>query len=118
MRINLFGVASLFVALVCFSLAVFIFANSRTKLHRLWALFNTAVGVFGSGTFLVAISSTYQQAFLSWKITLLGVSCIAMLFYHVTHEFCQLNNKRVLPLVYLHGIVFAFLVLTTNLVFD
>ena len=117
MNINLFALAGLSVAIVCFLLSFFIFVSSKGKLPRLWALFNISVGIFGFGTFLVGISQTYQQAFLSWKITLFGVSYIAMFFYHVVYEFCKLKNKTMLQFVYFHGILFSILGITTSTIF-
>ncbi|MBP9854374.1 MAG: GAF domain-containing protein [Candidatus Omnitrophica bacterium] len=114
---NLFALAGLSVTVVCFLLAFFIFINVKRHVHRLWALFNISVGIFGFGTFLVGISQTYDQAFLSWKITIFGVSLIAMFFYHVIYEFCQLNDQKMLRFVYCHGILFAFLGVATNTTF-
>ncbi len=116
-NINLFALAGLSVSVVCFLLSYFIFLNAKGRLPRLWAFFNISVGIFGFGTFLVGISKTYEHAFLSWKITLFGVSYIAMFFYHVVYEFCQLNNKKLLRFVYFHGILFSILGITTNTIF-
>jgi len=111
---NLFSLTSLLLSITCFLLASLIFYYSKQKLHRLWASFNVFVGIYGLGMFLAGISKTYNQAFLSWKIAFFGVANISLFFYLVVYEFCGLSNRKMLSIVFAHGILFSVLTIATD----
>ncbi|MEW5894578.1 MAG: ATP-binding protein [Candidatus Omnitrophota bacterium] len=111
---NLFAITSFFLSLACYSLALLIFIYSKRRLHVYWAFFNVAVGTYGLGMFLAGITKNYDQAFLSWKIAYLGVGSIGMLFYFVVSEFCKLRNQRSKFFVFIHGLLFSILAVSTD----
>jgi two-component system NtrC family sensor kinase len=119
MKFNLFIFSSLFLSLACIPLAVLIFLNARSRVHWLWGAFNVAVGVYGIGMFLAGISKNYEGAFFWWKIALFGVANIGLFFYFTIIEFCGIKQKRIWSyVVVIHGLIFSFLSLASNFIFD
>jgi len=106
---NPLAFVSLLLAITCYALAVFIIKISNKKLHRLWALFNIAVGVWGTGIFLASISSTSERAFRCWQFAHLGGCFVAVFFFHVIANFCELNKKAFLIFLYTLAISFSIL---------
>ncbi len=111
---NLFALASLSLGVICFFLAFIIFINAKKRLHFIWGFMNVAITIFGFGTFLVGISKTYDRAFLSWQIAFLGIPYIAVLFYHIVHEFCNLKSRWFLWFAHVHGALFALTAISTR----
>ncbi len=111
---NLFALASLSLSVICFFLAFIIFLNAKRRLHFIWGFMNVAITIFGLGTYLVGTSKTYDKAFLSWQIAFLGIPYIAVLFYHIVHEFCNLKSRWFLWFAHLHAAAFALTAISTR----
>ena len=114
MKMNLFALAGASLSISCLLLAAIIYINSRTKLHRVWALFNISVAIFGLGSFLVGIANKYGDAFLGWRIFWLGLIFVAVLFYHLVLIFCEYKESALLKIAYFQAVVFTALALFTN----
>lgn len=108
-HLNPFALAGLLIAITCFVLIIILLKYSRTKVHRLWILFNFAVGIWGIGVFFIGTSSTKQAAFVSWNIALTGGILIPVFFFHMVNVFCEQVNRKVLIFAYLQGIIFILL---------
>ncbi len=106
---NILAISSASLAMTCYGLAIFIAKYSESKLHRLWACFNVSVGIWGSGIFMASISDNPSSALMYWKFAHAGGFFVSVLFFHVTHDFCQLNMKRALLSIYAQAIVFSVL---------
>jgi len=112
---NIFSFISLIVSLLCFLLALIIFSYSKRKVHIIWGFFNISVFVWSIGCFLIGISGkNYTNAIFSWKLFVLGITFIPVLFYHFVSEYCNVRFKRFLVFCYVQSIVF----LTINLFSD
>jgi signal transduction histidine kinase len=106
-----FYVSSLGVALTSIILTVHTFIYGKSKLHRLWAVFNISVAVWGLGCFLAAIANTHQKAFFAWKIALIGGVFISTTFYHTVCTFCNIKRRTLLIVFYLIDACFVILML-------
>ncbi len=76
-------------------------------MHRLWALLNLSVGMWGLGAFLISQSDTAAIALIRWRITEIGVVFIAVLFTHSTFIVCNIHRKKVVYFAYLQGFIFS-----------
>jgi len=112
---NVFALAGLFLAATSILLAYIIFAYANQKLHRVWALFNIAVTIWGIGTFFIGVShKNYSSALISWRITVFGIIFISILFYHLVYIFCGLTNKKFIRFIYIQGIFFSLITFVGN----
>ena len=106
---NIAALASLLLALTCYSLAIFILKNAKSQLHRLWALFNISVGFWGTGIFLASISNAAEQAFRYWQLAHYGGFFVSVFFFHVVYSYCELRNKKFLFFCYVQAAMFSIL---------
>src|SRR3990167_6806744 len=103
MKMNILSISGLFVAIVIFPLFIINLKYGRSRVAKLWAMFNLAVTVWGLGSFFVGISSTPEQAICSWRFAHIGVIFIAVFFYHVIFVFCKLKSRVLLYFAYIQG---------------
>jgi signal transduction histidine kinase len=101
-----FALAGLSLGVSCLFLAFIVLAYSKQKVHRLWALFNTVVALWGLGTCLAGLSDNSLQAIQSWRITYLPCTFIAIVFYHLICTFCNINRKKMIIFTYVQGVLF------------
>ncbi len=113
-KMNLFALASLGLGIICLLLAYLILVYAQQKMHRIWALLNFCLGIWGMGTFFVGVSNNSSNALIAWKFAFLGVLPISMLFYHMIYIFCGLQNRKMLIWAYLQGIVVTTVAVGTN----
>ncbi len=117
-RMNLFALASLTLGVACLLLAYLILAYAQQKMHRIWAIFNLCLAVWGLGTFVVGVTDNYLTAWIAWKVAYVGVLLVSVFFYHMIYIFCGLTNGRMLKFSYGQGIAVVSLVVATNLFID
>ena len=111
---NLFSVASLSVAILCTLLAFILFAYSTKKVHRIWAIFNVIVAMWGLAIFFVGISMTPERALIFWRLTYLPCTFISVVFYQVVAEFCGIRRSQMLFFAYSQGILFVPLIIFSD----
>ena len=109
MRINTFSIAGLLLCFTCFALAWVNFYFGKKHIHKIWSLFNIAVGLWGFGAFFIGISTTPEKALISWKIAHIGGIFIPVFFYHTTCVFAGLKRKKVIIFAYSQGVLFLIL---------
>ena len=114
MGLNLFSISGIILSLTCFGLIVFLLVFGKTKLHKIWALFNLSVGIWGVGAFFIGKASTPNEALLWLRISHIGVIFIPIFFIHVIYLFCKVSRRGLLNFAYIQGIIFT-LFLPTNL---
>ena len=122
---NLFTIAGLSLGITCSILALFLLLQGKTKLHRIWALFNFVVAIWGFGCFIVGIASTESDALFGWRFAHVGGLFISIFFYQMICELCDLKRKKSIITAYSIGLFFLLLDLTgdqfinrTQIVFD
>ncbi len=114
---NFFSFASLALSIVSFLLIIILAIYGRARLHRVWMLFNIAVGSWATGAFYISRISSPELALCIWKIVEVGVIFIAVFFLHVTVITCNLKARTLLIIAYIQGVIFSFLSLSSSLFF-
>ena len=114
---NLFAIAGLSCGISCTILALIALIFGNAKIHRILALFNTSVAIWGYGCFIVGIVTTEPMALLGWRFGQAGGIFIATFFYHMVCMFCGLQRKRTLIIVYLWSLFFLYFCFFTNWLF-
>jgi len=112
MGVNLFSFSGFLLFISCLALAFIIVRYGKTLLHRLWVLFNLAVGCWGFGAFLVGRATTEPAAMLWWRLAHVGIVLIPVFLFHVVHVLCGLSRKKLLFAVYLQGAFFLAMIPT------
>ena len=102
---NLFSLSGLFIAVLSFSLIVILLIYGRTKLHRIWTLFNFSVCIWGIGTFIAGYKRGPEAALLGWQVGLCGGVFASTLFYHTVYIFCEIRKRKTLVLTYLLPVI-------------
>src|SRR5437867_3668802 len=110
MNWNPFTVATLTLTLTSFVLTILLLFFGKTKLHRIWGIYNLYVLIWGIGGFLAGNSKTPEMSLLWWRIAHVGVVTIPIFLYHATILFCNLKKNILLKIVYLQGIFFIALI--------
>ncbi|MBI5665775.1 MAG: hypothetical protein HZC49_11935 [Nitrospirae bacterium] len=108
---NIFAFAGAVLGTTCLSLALLVAMNRKTTLHRIWALFNLSVAIWGIGAFFIGISTTPSSAIVSWKLAHVGGIFIPVCFFHTICVFCEIDTKRkrAIQFAYLQGFFFLFM---------
>ncbi len=108
---NPFTAAGLLLGITCLSLVLIVLVHGKTKLHRVWALFNLVISLWGFGAFLVGKSTTPSSAIINWKLAHIGGIFIPVCFFHTICIFSNIEVKRrnFIIFAYLQGLFFLFL---------
>lgn len=114
---NLFSLASLFLGITCFILVVLLILYGRSRLQRIWMLFNISVGLWAFGAFYISRIEVPALALNSWRVVEVSVVFIAVFFLHVTAIVCNLKIKPLLVAVYIQGVIFSLLSIYSKLFF-
>ena len=112
---TLFSLIGLSLSIFCLVLSLIISYFAKTKAQKIWAIFNLVVALWGLGTYFAGISNSTENALAAWKWTYVFATFISVIFYHLTHSFCELTNHRFLIFSYLQGALFTLLILFSNL---
>jgi len=114
---NYFSISGLCIALINLGLALLITFFSKKKLHKIWSYVNYAISTFGLGIFISGSTTKYEIALVGWKIFTIGITLIAVLYYHVIFLFCNLKSNRFLKFSYAQAVLFISLTIFTNFLF-
>src|SRR4030042_2404748 len=104
-----FALSGLLVFLTCSILVFIIIRSGKRKLHIIWILFNIAVATWGFGAFFIGISKSPSIAFFWWKIAHIGIIFIPVFMFHMVSILCELQQKKLLTIIYLQGLFFLFI---------
>ena len=107
---NLFAVSGLLTGISSILFGIFILVkNRKSKANYLWAIFATAVAVWGFGGYKIGLVTDSSEALFWWRITYIGIIFIPVFFYHFVYLFLGLEKKKLLYLIYLFGLFFLIL---------
>jgi hypothetical protein len=53
MELSLLSVFGIALSATCFVLAIFVFNSGKQKIHKIWALFNLCICIWGFGMFFI-----------------------------------------------------------------
>ena len=114
-KMNLFALASLSLGVACLFLSYLILVYAQQKMHKMWALLNFCLGIWGMGTFFAGVTSDEGNALIAWRVAYFGVLGVSMFFYHMIYLLCGLNKPKMLYFSYGQGILTITLAVATNL---
>ncbi|MBI5408539.1 MAG: hypothetical protein HZA14_04145 [Nitrospirae bacterium] len=89
----------------------------KTKLHKIWAVMNLVVAIWGAGSFLVGQADNPEAALFGWRVGLGGATLISVFFFHTICVFGNLKRRKTLFYAYSQAISFVILSITTDKVF-
>src|SRR3989338_4649646 len=115
---NVFSISGLSTSISCSILSLIAIVYCNNKVHRMWAVFNLFVSIWGFGVFMAGRATSEEAALLAWRIAFAGALFTCVLFYHTVCFFGELNRKKILIFAYLQGFFFLLLTLTTDLIFS
>ena len=95
-KINFFTVGGLILAVSTICLCVILTLYGRTKLHRIWFLFNFILGLWGVGAFYIGFLDDRSLTLMLWRIVFVAIIFIPILNYHVVYILCDLKEKLML----------------------
>ncbi len=107
---NPFTVSTLTLTITSFILTLLLLPFGKTKLHRIWGLYNLSVTFWGIAGFFAGISQSAQLSLLWWRIAHIGVVAIPIFLFYATLLFCNVKRPNFLKLVFLQGLIFIFLI--------
>ena len=105
-HLNPFAVSGILIASTCFVLVLILLKYGKSKLHRIWALFNFVVGLWGVGYILVGTSSSEFEALKGWRIAYSSIF-ISVIFYHTTSIFTGKKYNRLVFWGYTYETLFV-----------
>jgi len=112
---SLFIFSSIFLSICSLFFALFLFILGKTFIHRLWAMFNLSIFVWGFCLFFIGHSSTEGAAIFWWRLAHLGGLFIAIFFYHTIYALCNIKKKEILIFAYGQALFFLIVNFLSNL---
>ncbi len=106
---NIYAASGLLILLTCLGLVIICLKFSQSPISKVWSLFNISVGFWGLGAYLVACSTSPNEALYNWRFAHLGGIFIPVCFYHVVCVFCHLKRKLLIIFAYVQGFLFLLL---------
>jgi signal transduction histidine kinase len=110
MNWNLFTISNLTLAISSLILTVLLFIFGKSKLHRVWGLYNFAVAIWGIGGFFAGATTSSELSLFWWKVAFVGVITIPIFLFHGTLLFCGINKHILLRFFYLLALLFLLLI--------
>src|SRR4030066_1021688 len=105
---TLFALSGLTCGIFTAILALIALLLGKTKIHRILALFNISVAIWGFGCFIAGIATRESSAIYGWRFAQTGGIFIAVFFYHMISICCGLQRSFGLPASHLRGLFFLF----------
>ena len=111
-NLNPFAISGLLIAVTSLGLIIILLRYGKTKIHKMWALFNLSIIIWGIGGFFAGSSVLSDVSLFWWRFSHIGVIAIPIFLFHGIYLLCGLKNKIVLFFVYFQGLIFALLIPT------
>ncbi len=105
----LFTISGILISVFCFLIAIILLKHGKTFLHKIWAVFNLFVALWGVGCIFIGLSQSKESAILWWKFATVFGFLIPTLFYHTTLVFRGKPRNRLLYVAYLYAIIWIVL---------
>ncbi len=114
MNLNLFSFAGLTLSITSFVLTFIILFFGKNILHRIWALFNITIGLWGAGAFFIGTFEDKDIALSMWRVIHIPIIFIPIFMFHVIYILCNLRSKKFLYFIYIQGVIFSILSVTSR----
>ncbi len=113
LKLNPLATIALLTCLVGYTVAAVFLVHAKTKIHRLWGLFNISVGTWAFFTFLAAATQNPNLAYHLWIISHKPGYFISVIFAHFVAEYCSCKAQKLIVAGYIYAItanIFIFVV--------
>lgn len=114
---SLFAFSGLAGGIAAGLLAGLLLLFGRGREHRVLALFNVVVALWGLGLFLAGVAPDAEKALAAWKLATSGGVFVAPVFYHFILVFVGRRRKAALSAAYLQAAVLFVANIGTDLAF-
>ncbi len=110
MYLTLLSIFGILLSSTCFILALIVYFYGKQKVHKIWALFNISVVIWGFAMFFIG-NKTYNPDTIMfwWNFAHLGGLFIPVFFLHTMIEISGNKRTKLLALFYIQAAIFAFL---------
>ncbi len=109
---NIFSIAALWTSIICLFLVLLFLLYGKTKVHRIWGLFNLSLSLWAFFVFLAASSANKDYAYIFWLISHSFGIFISIFFFHtilqISHSRTKLD-RLLLAFSYPYGVIFISL---------
>lgn len=112
--LNPFSISGIVLSVTSILLTLILLIYGKSNLHKICALFNFVIFIWGIGSIYIGSIQNSETALHFWRWIKISITFIPILNYHVVYLLCRLNNRKILYLVYLQGIIFSILSVTTT----
>ncbi|MCQ9206176.1 MAG: GAF domain-containing protein, partial [Omnitrophica bacterium] len=109
---TLFSLSGLAILITSLVLVFILLIYGKTRLHKVWTLFNLVLFIWGFGIFLLGNATDDLLVQRIWRLIHIGGLSISVFFYHTVCRFCELNRKKILLFAYFQLLFFQFLNIT------
>lgn len=106
---KLFSISGFLIFFTSSILAFLILKSGKSKLHRIWGVFNITISIWGLGAFFIGRSVDPEKALFWWKFAHIGIILLPVLIFHTITLLCELRQKVILRLIYIETFVFILL---------
>jgi signal transduction histidine kinase len=114
---TLFALSGLLILITSTSLGILVLIKTpHIQTNRLWAYFNFAISLLGLAFYKIGTTLDPKTAFLWFKIGMIGVIAIPIVFLHFICSFLEEENKTTIISTYIIGFIFLITLLTNHLV--
>ncbi len=101
---NPLAILALLTSLVGYTVAIVFLLFAKTKIHRIWGIFNFIVGSWAFFTFLASAAQNPNLAFHFWIISHRFGYFIAIVFAHFVTEYCSYKTQKIIICGYIYAI--------------
>ena len=109
---NLFALSGLLVFISSLIFGIFSWVKGTKFLHKIWAIFNLSVAIWGLGAFKFSTTLNQNDVFFWLRFGHIGVVLIPVFFIHFVFEFLEIEKKKVVFATYIIGLIFFVLNIT------
>jgi signal transduction histidine kinase len=104
------SISGILLSFTCLILAIIISYFGKQKIHKIYALLNICVAIWGVGLYFIGNRNlSKDSALFWWKIAHIGGMLIPVTFFHTMLELCHIKKRRVLIFFYFQAFFFIFL---------
>lgn len=116
MSLSLLAIFGILLSSTCLIVALIAFIYGKQRLHKIWALFNLCVAIWGLGMFFIGDKNLNKEgALFFWKFAHIGGMFIPVVFLHTMLELCSIRKRKFLSFFYAQALFFVILTLNNRI---
>ncbi len=111
---NMFAFSGFLWGITSLSLAIFVMIVGKTKLHRLWAIFNFVITIWALGYAAAALSTDVENAKFWWRVANLGGFLNGVILLNLVCVLGGLKKRFLLIFGYVIAVIFQIFAFTAQ----